>query len=184
MDMLIDSAHEFAGYLGIDCENDFSRHHRRRVAPRRSDEMRDLEADLTLKQFFRKEIKVVLDTLINMLQSNMKACMQTLKPLFDTFVIPLSRNNLTINNLNAALEMFPSNDNKPNVYALQAKMEVLFDNFPDAKSMVDVTEKGREMKGILTLLKFVTVQQRSLLRQMRGNLVTEIFKNCSAINNG
>ena len=159
MDMLIDSAQSFASKLGIDCENDFSRHHRRRIAPKRHDEMRDLQADLTMKQFFRKEFKVVLDTLINMLQSNMKACMQTLKPLFDIFVLPVSRNNLTINKLNEALDMFPSNNVKPDVYALQAEMEFLFDNCHDAKSMADVTEKAREMNGILKLafrlVKFV-----------------------------
>jgi hypothetical protein len=111
--------------------------------------MRDIRADLTSKQFFRKEYKVILDTLIAMLQSNMKACMQALKPLLDIFVIPVTRYNLTINKLNEALDMFPSKDNKHDVCALQAEVEVLFDNYPDAKSMGDLIEKVREMKKIL-----------------------------------
>jgi len=65
--------------------------------------------------------------------------MQTLKPLFEIFVIPLSRSSLTIDTLNKALDMFPSKDTKPD--ALQAEMEVLFDNCHDAKSMVDVTAR-------------------------------------------
>ena len=84
--------------------------------------------------------------------------MQTLKPLFDIFVTPLSRSNLTIDTLNKALDMFPSKDTKPD--AFHAEMEVLFDNCHDAKSMVDVTAKARKMKGILRLafrlIQFVT----------------------------
>ena len=73
--MFIDRAEVCASKVGIDSENDFIRHHRHRVALRRIDEMCNLEADLTLKEFFWKEFQVVLDTLINMLQSNMKlAC--------------------------------------------------------------------------------------------------------------
>lgn len=154
------SASRRKGRVKVECltcgsvfNQDFSRHHRRRVAPRRIDEMRDLETDLTMKQFFRKELKTVLDTLIAMLQSNMKTCMQTLKPLFDIFVIPVSRSNLTIDHLSHALDMFPATakNARPDVYALQGEMEMLFDMCPDAKSMTDVTEKAREMKGILKL---------------------------------
>jgi hypothetical protein len=96
--------------VDTDSDNDLSHHHRRRVVPRRIDEMRDL--------------------VINISQSNMKACMQTLKPLFDIFVLHVSRRNLAINNLNAALDMFLSKDTKPDVYA------------PDAKRMVDLRWKG------------------------------------------
>ena len=80
---LIDRTEVFASKVGIDSENDFIRHRRHRVALRSIDEMCNLEADLTLKEFFWKEFQLVLDTLINMLQSNMKlACL----PLCDTCV--------------------------------------------------------------------------------------------------
>lgn len=151
MDGLIDSAQTFANKLGIDSEDDFSRHHRRRVAPKRIDEKRDNEANLTFKQFYLKEFKAVLDSLIGMLDSNMKTCMETLKPLFDIFAFPVSRNNLTIDKLNEALNMFPSMDAKPDVYALQAELEVLFDNCPNVNKMADVTEKACEMKDMLKL---------------------------------
>jgi len=123
--MFIDRAEVCASKVGIDSENDFIRHRRHRVALRSIDEMCNLEADLTLKEFFWKEFQVVLDTLISMLQSNMKL---TCIP----FVIPVFRSNLTINKLNATLDMFPSKDTQPDVYALQAEMEVLFDNGPES----------------------------------------------------
>jgi len=123
--MFIDRAEVCASKVGIDSENDFIRHRRHRVALRSIDEMCNLEADLTLKEFFWKEFQLVLDTLINMLQSNMKlACIAFLNPVF--------RSNLTINKLNAALDMFTSKDTQPAVYALQAEMEMLFDNSPES----------------------------------------------------
>ena len=74
--MFIDRAEVCASKVGIDSENDFIRHRRHRVALRSIDEMCNLEADLTLKEFFWKEFQLVLDTLINMLQSiEYEACM-------------------------------------------------------------------------------------------------------------
>ena len=103
----------YARKVDTDSDNDFSNHHRRRVAPRRIDEMRDLVVNIP----------------------------QSLKPMFDMFVIHVSRSNLAINNL----DMFLSKDTKPDAYALQTEMEVnslITAPNPDAKRMVDLTRKG------------------------------------------
>ena len=146
MNDLIEAAKLGSSHLDIDFENDFNRHHRRRLAPRRIDETADQEVQFTIDSFYRREFKAVLDTLVNFLNSNAKACMESLKPLFAIFKIPVSRDVLTIDNLKCAVEMFPSNDSRPDIYALQAEMEILFDRCENCKSMSDIMDKALEIR--------------------------------------
>lgn len=89
------------------------------------DGVRDLEADLTMKQFFCKELlKVVLDTVTVTLQSNMKACMHTLRSLFETFgKSGVYRSNLTIGMLKEAfsVSILQRILTKPDLYALHGR---------------------------------------------------------------
>ena len=69
----ISSAKSFSEKLGIDPENDFKKHHRRRIIPKRYDEKNYEDSNLDLHTFYRKEFKSVLDILILRLKSNIEA---------------------------------------------------------------------------------------------------------------
>ena len=59
---------KFAEKIGIDPEEDFKKHHRKRRKPARADDNPNTQVDLTMPQHFRKEFKSVLDTFINMFE--------------------------------------------------------------------------------------------------------------------
>ena len=94
-----------------------------------------------------------------MLNSNVTACIDIMRPLFALFVMPLSRQSLKLDILNDAVHMIPAPEDRPDVYALQAELEVLFDNCDEAKSVSDIMIKACEMKDVLKLafnfLRFV-----------------------------
>ena len=48
---------KFAEKIGIDPEEDFKKHHRRRRKPARADDNPNTQVDLTMPQHFRKEFK-------------------------------------------------------------------------------------------------------------------------------
>jgi hypothetical protein len=47
--------------------------------------------------------------------------------------------------------MFPSEENRPDLYALPTEMEVLFDNCVDTKSMTEIISKACELRVVLKL---------------------------------
>lgn len=91
MDLLLESCTTFAIKNGIDPDQEFQRHHRKRVKPRQQDDGGPL-ADLTLKLFYRKEFKVVLDTLCSGLRDNTCALRDAVGPLSRIFLFPLNKN--------------------------------------------------------------------------------------------
>ncbi|KAF2885526.1 hypothetical protein ILUMI_20676 [Ignelater luminosus] len=82
---------------------------------------------------------------------NVQTCMETLRPLFKLFTILVTRTSFSFEDLQDALELFLNKDERPNVHALQAELEVLFDNCVNAKSMVEISRKACELKAILKL---------------------------------
>ncbi|KAL4123023.1 hypothetical protein QTP88_015255 [Uroleucon formosanum] len=71
MNNFIDSAKEFANLLGTDPEADFKNHHRKRLAPKRYDSNATTQAEFTMHLFYRKEFKMVLDTLLKLTNDNL-----------------------------------------------------------------------------------------------------------------
>lgn len=89
--------------------------------------------------------------MISLLKSNVNSCLNTLKPIFDIFQFPISESVLTIEKINCVLEMFPSKVGRPDVYALQAEMEMLLRNCTNTTRMGYIIQKSKEMKEILKL---------------------------------
>ena len=77
----IESSIIFARRLGIDPEDDFNRHHRPRRAPRRVDEQAGTAAVLSLQQFYRKQLREVLDVLTSSMSEHLVQCKESLLPL-------------------------------------------------------------------------------------------------------
>lgn len=82
---LIDSALSFATSLGTNPESYFQTHHRRRLCPKRIDSRPSTEVEFTIHLFYRRELKLVLDTLITLSNSNLKQCISSIQPLFKLF---------------------------------------------------------------------------------------------------
>ena len=87
--------------------------------------MRDNEAQMTLKQFFRMEFTTVLDSLCCGLQDNLNTIKSTVLPLHKIFSFPLNKDVLTIETVKNAVKMYPLSA-RPDPYCLQAELEVLF----------------------------------------------------------
>ena len=60
IDNLIDSAAQFASSIGVTAEDDFQRHHRRRLRPHRFQENSSNQVQFTLHSFYKKEFRCVL----------------------------------------------------------------------------------------------------------------------------
>ncbi|CAI6361713.1 unnamed protein product [Macrosiphum euphorbiae] len=52
---------------------DFKNHHRKRIAPKRYDYNATTQAEFTMHLFYRKEFKMVLDTLLKLTNDNLKS---------------------------------------------------------------------------------------------------------------
>lgn len=149
---LIESAKKFSQKNGISPEDDFQRHHRRRVAPRKLDESRENTVDFNINQFFRKEFITVLDTGITFLQDDLKNVINNMQPIKKLFSLPLSSDRLSIQNIQSVIELYPPGE-KPDVYALQGELEVFFDICikSNVASMNDIMNTAKERKAVLKL---------------------------------
>ena len=72
---------KFAEKTGIDPEEDFKKHYRKRRKPARADDNPNTQVDLTMPQHFRKEFKSVLDTFINMFEDTIAPTLDTVLPM-------------------------------------------------------------------------------------------------------
>ena len=72
---------KFAEKIGIDPEEDFKKHHRKRRKPAWADDNPNTQVDLTMPQHFRKEFKSVLDTFINMFEDMIAPTLDTVLPM-------------------------------------------------------------------------------------------------------
>lgn len=106
VDNLIESAIIFAKQLNINPEEDFNRHHRRRLKPKKIDSNASTQCTINLKTFYRVEFKNVFDTLIHLCSEHLKNCMLIIELLMTIFKVPLE-NNCSIDDLKKAMQIFP-----------------------------------------------------------------------------
>jgi hypothetical protein len=78
---LIDSVLYFAILLGTNPESYFKIHHRRRLSPKRFDSRSSTGVKFPIHLFYRREFKLVLDTLITLSNSNLKQCISSVQLL-------------------------------------------------------------------------------------------------------
>ncbi len=157
---LIEAVKKFCNKISVEMEEDFNKHHRRRLVPRRYDENNENAIQLTCTEFYKQEFNSVLDSLISQLTSNVQACMEHFRPAYEVFQIPISRENISVENLQLMIDMFPNSSNKPDVLVLEGELELLFDNCSKVKSFQDVANVCFKMKKIIptacTLIRFLS----------------------------
>jgi len=156
---LIDSATLFAANLGIDSESDFKVHHRTRKQPTWLDENSGTQADLTFHIFYKKEFKCILSTLINLSKDNLKVFIDTIMPLYKIFSFPFKNENMSNENIQNALLIFPPNSDFAkckDIDAIQTELEILKEICKDLSltmttNFLSIIEKCEEVKHILPL---------------------------------
>ena len=147
MDDQVESSIIFARSLGIDPENDFNRHHRPRRAPRRLDEQAETAAVVSLRHFYRKQFREVLDTLISRMDEHLAQCKKSLLPLLKCLKPPIDATCI-----HSAVSLFPPSQT-PNPSALEAELQVLAELLPadDGKDYSKVVELSEANKSTLPL---------------------------------
>ncbi|KAL4131913.1 hypothetical protein QTP88_009145 [Uroleucon formosanum] len=150
---LIDSALSFATLLGTNPESYLKTHHRRRLCPKRIDPRPSTEVEFTIHLFYRREFKLVLDTLITLSNSNLKQCISSVQSLFQLFSQPLDKSNITLENITNSLSLFPVDSTGSNLKDLdlvQTQLEILFNMLQDdSKNFESLMAKSGEVKHIL-----------------------------------
>eukprot|EP00794_Sanderia_malayensis_P014889 gene14889-16434_t len=71
--------------------SEYQRHHKVRRPPRRIDENPETTAVLSFQEFYRKEMCLVLDSLIAEYSENIKACLEKIRPLADGLQPPVKK---------------------------------------------------------------------------------------------
>ena len=105
MDAELDAIAEFGNKMGIDSIAQYQLHHRPRRPPRRIDDHPEASAQLLFKEFYRKEMCEVLDSLIAEYMGNTKACLDQIKPIADCLQPPVQ--NPKLETVKAMCCLFP-----------------------------------------------------------------------------
>lgn len=124
---------------------------RTRKRPKRLDENADNSASYELLNFYRQQFNLVLDTLINLTNSNLKVFVETIQPLYKILSVPLKVN--TSQDFSKAFSLFPpmSHGAKLLDYDTAAtEWEILGRQCVNENlKCIDVLQKSEEVKHIL-----------------------------------
>lgn len=151
LDTIIDAALIFSKKIELDPVADFNKNHRKRLIPKRVDSNPMTQSDFSLKLFYRKEFKQVLDTLINLTTEHLKITIETFKPLFNIFKMPFDKNTCSLENVASAVKLFPEMTNSAKIHdidAIHAEVEILL-NQCDEENLINIFEKAELSKSIL-----------------------------------
>ncbi|KAF0707486.1 POU-specific domain-containing protein [Aphis craccivora] len=105
----------------------------------------------SLKLFYRKEFKRVLDTLINLTTEHLKITIETFKPSFNIFKTPFDKNTCFLENVASAVKLFPEMTNNAKIHdidAIHAEVEILL-NQCDEENVINIFKKAELSKSIL-----------------------------------
>ncbi|KAF0698493.1 52 kDa repressor of the inhibitor of the protein kinase-like, partial [Aphis craccivora] len=150
MDNLINSSIAFLKSFDVDAEKEFIVRHRRRLVPKRLDNNRDNAANISFKTFYRKEYKSVLDELTSLMKNNLESCIGTIKPLYNMFKPPVSRNNLSETGIQDAMSFLPKQFLVVPLH-LQVELEVLYDQCKEVETVSDVAAVSEQTNKMLPI---------------------------------
>lgn len=104
--------------------------------------------------FYWKEFRSVLSTFINLSRDNLKKCIEVIKPLYTIFSIPFEKENISFENINKTLLLFPPKSSLSkciDVEAIQAELEILRHLSIESNLVAvnSIFEKCEEVKHIM-----------------------------------
>ena len=80
----------FGTKVEIDTVAECTRRHRTRRPPQSIDDNPDIMAEISFQEFYRKEMCLVLDSLILEYADNIKVCIDQIRPLGESLQLPLT----------------------------------------------------------------------------------------------
>lgn len=180
---LISAAKSMAKRFAVDADTDFKRHHRRRIVPKKLDANNDNQEEFDLFLYYRKEFRVVTDTLVFKLCSSIKHILDTLSPMFAIFNFPLKVDKLKLEDIEALLQMLPSTLQKPDSNALLCELEILFtacdnDNVSTLQEVIAIlTSKYKVLHLARYMIQFVVTAGYVTATNERSFSQLKIVKN-------
>ena len=109
----------FASQFNVDAEAEFQRIHRKRVPPRRLDPNPETQIDMSMAMFYRKEVFLFLDTMVEVLSAKISGLEDSFRPSIDVLdpnLIP------AIDKVEKLANQFPSDI--PDPEAFLAELEI------------------------------------------------------------
>lgn len=125
IDNVIRNSIVFAEKMGIDAEDDFRKHHRKRVPLKKINENNSTAMNIDIYIFYRKEFKEILDNLLMMFNDNISYIQDNNEPVHSIFKFPFSKKNLRTTNLEKVINMVPFGSEKLDVHDLQSQIEII-----------------------------------------------------------
>lgn len=157
---LIEGAKSFSKSLNIDPLEDYARHHRRRLAPKKIDENRENAAEISCEIFYRKEFKCVTDTLISLIGDFLKSSFKILQPFIDCLnILHKSEDFINDDLAEKLVQLMPK---KVDSDALKAELDIF----------CHILKKGPKMKEEGNRSESVTVMDQisEKLRELKNSL--------------
>lgn len=102
--------------------------------------------------FYRKEFKMVLDTLLKLTNDNLKSCISSIQPLFTLFSQPFNKSNISLDNVKKSIFLFPPSSigaSRLDYDLVQTELEILFSMLQEDKTSFNSLMEKAEVKHIL-----------------------------------
>lgn len=106
---------------------------------------------MSFKTFYRKEFKIVLDKLTALIKNHLQSSIGNIKPLYEIFNPPLSKNKLTEVNVQDIIQFLPKGFVVDPLH-LQVELEVLYDQCKEVKTVADVINMSEKIKNMLPIV--------------------------------
>lgn len=145
---MLASSVAFAEKCQINPENDFSKHHRTRRAPKKYDDNPATACNFDFQTFYRKEFKIVLENFTNCIQDNLQETMSTFKPIQEMFRIPANRSNITIESIQFVVQLEPKFFSE-DLDCIFAETQILFDSCKECKSFDDISIVAYKLRKVI-----------------------------------
>jgi hypothetical protein len=156
-------------------------HHRPRIPPRRIDEHPEATAQLLFREFYRKEMCAVLDSLITYYGDNIKVCLEKIKPLADALQPPVQK--LKAETVKEMCKLFPASC-KVEPEILLSELEI-FSTMVSSKELTSLTEEAKYAHEHINIFPTVCKAYQLLLtspvsvaKDERTFSKLKIVKNC------
>ena len=118
----IESMVAFGSKVEIDALAEYTHHHRTRRSPTRIDDNPDQTAEISFQEFYRKEMSLVLDSLIVEYADNIKVCVDQIRPLGESLQLPLTKPKHK--NIKEVCDLFPPAASSVESESLLAELEI------------------------------------------------------------
>lgn len=100
-------------------------------------------------RFYRKEIKIVLNTFISLTEENLKKFITLLQPFHDIFQFLVNRRNCEINSVREILKSYPEIFTEQ-AESVHAELEILLNSRNECTNFEALSKVGFKLRNVIT----------------------------------